>query len=169
MLMTREPDSAPLTLPEWAVRYLFQVIPNAAFPWWVISAFGSLGWTVERWHSPLVNRVIQSGEALSIALGGALLGVVVFAIAPRYRKLGPWVWVLPVALAVLAMSRDLSLSSIDRVMNTYLFSREGMGPTLMKAVITYPAWSSIWYSVSCSVLRRRSKAPSESARSASHN
>jgi len=117
------------------------------FPW--------IGWN--EYRSPVGNIGFQVTQALAIGAGGCTLGLVMGRHLPWTRPTGHWIWVLPVSLLALAIGWDLRLFGTSVVLPDYFFDvcpGRTEGP-LGREALTYPAWSSVWYSLGVLLAKHR--------------
>lgn len=147
------PVPEPPTAPQTEVVYLVQVFLNYLEPMFVGYFLGA--WfriEVIKESSASANVAAHIGEAIVVAFTGLVLGLVIGRFFPWTRKTGPWIWIPSVALLLFASLSDYSQYGLHAMVDEYFFvfkpgwSESGLG--IMFA--TYPAWSSIWYSLAMS-------------------
>lgn len=121
------------------------------------------GWSELR-GSPMGNDWFQVIKGIELGALGLVLGFLVHRNSPKARATGRWIWVLPLSFLLLGILWDLYAVSVPYIFEDYFYwSHPGRneGP-LLRDLLTYPAWSSIWYSVGIVIagwqMRKRAQA-----------
>jgi hypothetical protein len=154
------PVPKPLALLQAGVVYLVQIFLNYIAPMFVDYFLGAwLQIQVIKESSASANVAAHIGEAIVVAFAGLLLGLVIWRLFPSARKTGPWIWIPLVALLLLASLSDYSQYGFHAMVDEYFFvfkpgwSESGWGIFLA----TFPAWSSIWYSLASGFANRHAR------------
>jgi hypothetical protein len=112
---------------------------------------------------PLGGLGFQVANGLWIGVIGLALGVGVQYCIRGAVSTGRWVWVPPVALFLYGVCSDYMKFGLHRVLLEFFFwSHPGRdeGP-ILREFLTYPTWTSIWYSLGMHLVARRQAAPTK--------
>ncbi len=82
-----------------------------------------------------------------LAVVGTVLAFVVSAFNRDLVEVGVWIWVLPIIIEIWAIiSEGYSKGGLASVGHLFLVPGPGRGEEGLGLLITYPTWSSCWYS-----------------------
>jgi hypothetical protein len=113
------------------------------------------GWS-ELHGSPMGNNWYQVIKGVEVGAVGLFLGFLFYRIFPELRETGRWIWIFPVSLLALGILYDLHAVTHPRIFEGYFYwSHPGRDEgALGREFFTYPAWTSIWYSVGMVIAAR---------------
>lgn len=145
------PAYVSLVFAGYAAQFLLVYI--AVFAWQLFAGGAGMSEMRGGWWAGPIFQIING---LWIGCLGFLLGLIVQSSIRTAARTGRWIWVPLLLLLLYGFFSDYFKFNWHKVVNEFFFwSNPGRdeGP-LARELITYPAWSCMWYSVGVQVITR---------------